>query len=77
MSETKSEIEKMKEKEELVADSSDVTSVDDEEEDREGWGKKIEFILCCVGYAVGLGNALRFPYLCFENGGGRLFIVKD
>ena len=28
-------------------------------EQRETWGRKLEFILTCVGYCVGLGNVWR------------------
>lgn len=40
------------------------------EEIRKGWGNKMEYILATIGFAVGLGNVWRFPYLCQKNGGG-------
>uniref|UniRef100_A0A8P4KKM0 Transporter n=1 Tax=Dicentrarchus labrax TaxID=13489 RepID=A0A8P4KKM0_DICLA len=42
--------------------------------ERRNWGNQIEFVLTSVGYAVGLGNVWRFPYLCYRNGGGAFML---
>jgi hypothetical protein len=46
------------------------------QEEREGWGNKMEYLLATIGFAVGFGNVWRFPYLCQQNGGGRLILLQ-
>ena len=42
---------------------------------QENWSSKLTFILASVGFAVGLGNIWRFPYLVGENGGSAFILI--
>ena len=49
-----------------------IVKKDDTMPERGEWDSKIEFMFSTIGYAIGLGNVWRFPYLCYKNGGGQL-----
>ncbi len=41
---------------------------------RDRWDSRTAFILAAIGSAAGLGNAWRFPYMAYSNGGGAFLI---
>ncbi len=64
------------------ASSVDATEVnvaidngDEKDVERDEWSHPIQFILSIIGYAVGLGNIWRFPYIVMDNGGGKSMSV--
>ncbi|XP_034946200.1 sodium- and chloride-dependent GABA transporter ine-like [Chelonus insularis] len=61
-----------------TCDSYDYGNADDSSDyrhpKRPHWANKAQFVLACIGYSVGLGNVWRFPYLCYNSGGG-VFLI--
>ncbi|XP_023323815.1 sodium- and chloride-dependent glycine transporter 2 [Eurytemora carolleeae] len=38
------------------------------------WGSRGEFLVSCIGYTVGIGNIVQFPFLVFRNGGAAFLV---
>ncbi|XP_062548350.1 sodium- and chloride-dependent GABA transporter ine isoform X2 [Armigeres subalbatus] len=58
----------------LYTGISDDSDIDNLKPRKQHWANKMQFVLACIGYSVGLGNVWRFPYLCYKSGGG-VFLV--
>ena len=47
----------------------------DQDGGRENWSSRLTFLMASIGFAVGLGNIWRFPYMVGENGGSAFVLV--
>ena len=42
---------------------------------QENWSSRLTFLMASIGFAVGLGNIWRFPYMVGENGGSAFVLI--
>lgn len=47
----------------------------DRESIHEQWSSRLAFLLAAIGFAVGLGNIWKFPYVAGQNGGSAFIVI--
>lgn len=57
----------------LNGDASAPAQGSEKEDQRGKFASRIESLLYCIGFAVGIGDIWRFPILVYQNGGGAFF----
>nr|AKN21428.1 slc6a-8 [Schmidtea mediterranea] len=61
----------------LLAENSDESKNLENHSDpqtRKHWASQLDFLFSIIGFAVDFSNVFRFPYICFQNGGGAFLI---
>ncbi|XP_047474196.1 sodium-dependent noradrenaline transporter-like [Penaeus chinensis] len=58
----------------MTSSGDSLPDVDGERKERGHWSHKCDYLFTMTGYAVGLSNVWRFPYLCYLNGGGAFLV---
>ena len=49
----------------------------DENFARGNYEGQYDYVICSLGFTIGLGNVWRFPYLCYKNGGGADAVIQN
>lgn len=57
----------------LNGDGSAAAQESNKDAQRGKFASRIESLLYCIGFAVGIGDIWRFPILVYQNGGGAFF----